>query len=67
MQKDDSRDQLSSEWELKSLELDRRSSELRDLGETFIDYENRYARLEAVIAGDLRFQISFFHQKPSTR
>eukprot|EP00112_Aurelia_sp_Birch-Aquarium-sp1_P009039 Seg2013.7 transcript_id=Seg2013.7/GoldUCD/mRNA.D3Y31 product="Nucleosome-remodeling factor subunit BPTF" protein_id=Seg2013.7/GoldUCD/D3Y31 len=49
---DDSRDELSNEWELKTLELDRTSSELRDMGEIVIDYENRYARLESVIAGD---------------
>ena len=46
------RDQLSNDWEVKSLELEQKLSQLRKIGESIVKLENCSACLEAVILGD---------------
>ena len=44
--------EISYEWELKSIELEDKTRKLREIGEEVVEIENRCARIESVVAGD---------------
>ena len=44
--------EISNDWELKSIELEDKTRKLREIGEEFVEIENRCARIESVVAGD---------------
>ena len=45
---------LSNEWEVKSIELENKLQQLTEIGEAVVDLENRYARISAIVSGDVK-------------